>query len=441
MIRIVLIRHGRTNWNVAGDNASLHGERFRGTLDVPLADEGVTQSEVTAQRLARIPLAAIYASPLRRAARTAAILAAPHNIQVDTLPGLSSMNYGDWTGRSHDDVASEWPDLYRAWRRDPFSIRIPGGESATELRDRARDAVYGLIARHGSGDTVVIVTHQMVTKILLCTLMGMPDAAYWILRQDLCNISVLSTPPHPSSAAHPHPFNLHALNDTCHFSPTLPAEGDASGHKPTGVRLLVVRHGQTGWNAGAGPERFRGRSDLPLDATGLIQAQAVRARLASEPVRAIYSSPLLRTRQTVAPLAELTGLPIVPHPGLLDIDYGGFQGLDHDEAASAYPETYALWRKHPSQVTFPHGEGLRHVQERLRSLLSELAAAHAGETVVLASHQMVNKVLACTLLGLELDQIWHIDQATAAINVYQQAGSAWQVLRLNDTCHIQGATV
>mgnify|MGYP003780638445 CR=1 FL=1 len=137
----------------------------------------------------------------------------------------------------------------------------------------------------------------------------------------------------------------------------------------------------------------------------------------------------------------MAGLQVVSHPGLLDIDYGRFQGLSHDEAASVYAETYRLWRTQPSEVTFPLGESLYQVQDRLQSLLSELAAPHAGETVVLAGHQVVNKVLACTLLGLDLDQIWRIDQATAGINVYQQAGSTWQVLRLNDTCHVYGAIV
>lgn len=432
MIRILLIRHGRTNWNVAGDNASLHGERFRGTLDVPLADEGVTQSEITARRLASVPLAAIYTSPLQRAARTAAILAAPHNIQVDTLPGLSSMNYGHWAGRSHADVARECPDLYRAWRQDPLGIEVPGGESANVVRDRARDAVYQLLARHRSDETVAVVTHQMVTKILLCELIGLPGSAYWTLRQDLCNINVLSY-------AESGTFTLHTMNDTCHLDLGLPAEGGDAAHQSGGVRLVVVRHGQTGWNAGAGLERFRGRTDLPLDATGLAQAESAGARLATEPVRALYCSPLQRTRQTLAPLADLTGLPIVAHPGLADIDYGRFQGLSHDEAASVYPDTYALWRTHPGRVTFPGGESLAHVQARLQALLSEMAATHAGETIVLAGHQMVNKVLACTLLGLDLDQIWRIDQATAGINVYQQVAGTWQVLRLNDTGY--GTTV
>lgn len=200
--------------------------------------------------------------------------------------------------------------------------------------------------------------------------------------------------------------------------------------------IILIRHGQTAWNAGAGEERFRGRTDLPLDKTGLAQAQAVAARLRDEPLAAIYSSPLQRARQTVAPLAAARDLPIMEHGGLLDINYGHWQGLTHAKARSAEPELYHLWRTAPGQVRFPGGEGLSDVQNRLLDLLDELTLRHPAQTVVLVGHQIVNKVLICTLLGLDLDQIWRIGQETAAINRFQQRDDGWRVLGLNDTCHL-----
>jgi len=220
------------------------------------------------------------------------------------------------------------------------------------------------------------------------------------------------------------------LNDTCHLNPALPP---AAG---LGTRILLIRHGQTAWNAGAGEERFRGRTDLPLDETGQAQARAVAERLKKEPVAALYASPLLRARQTVAPLAEERGLTIQPHDGLLDIHYGGFQGLTHAEAAAAYPEAYTLGRTIPSRVHFPGGECLADVQARLLTLLDELVARHPGQTVALVGHQIVNKVLACTLLGLDLDQIGRVQQDTAGLCVYEQVDGVWHTLALNDTCHL-----
>jgi phosphoserine phosphatase len=420
MIRIIIIRHGRTAWN-AGESTQ---ERFRGVVDLPLAGEGIEQAQATALRLAGVPLTAVYSSPLQRARRTAEIIASPHDLIVQPLPGLRTLDYGDWAGLLHSEVARRWPKQYRRWHQDPFALKIPGGDSTAGLRERAVAEVRHVLARHPDASTVVLVSHQAVTKTLVCALTGLPDSAYWRVRQDLCNLNLFDYEPQSGI------FGLSGLNDTCHLGLALPrTRGD-------GVRLVLVRHGQTAWNQGAGEERFRGRTDLPLDSIGQAQADALTDRLRHEPISAIYSSPLRRTRQTVTPLASILGLALEPTPGLLDIDYGRFQGMSQREAAAAYPEQYQLWLSRPSQVRFPDGEGLGDVQARLQSLLDRIIEAHPNQTVVLAGHQIVNKVLACTLLGVDLDQLWRLRQDTASINVYQWAENGWQVLRLNDTCYL-----
>jgi broad specificity phosphatase PhoE len=423
MIQIILIRHGRTAWNARQGE----GERFRGIVDVPLAEDGVAQAVVTGRRLAGEPLSAIYASPLRRAADTAEIIARPHDLHVQTLPGLGSMDYGDWAGLLHEDVARQCPDLFDRWMADPFAVRVPGGESLADLRGRALATLHEALSRHDDGDTLALVTHQAVTRTLVCAMAGMPDPGYWWIRQSLCNLSRFAYDPARSE------FTVVGLNDVCHLAPGHLSPG-LPRTRGDGSRILLVRHGQTAWNAGE--ERFRGRTDLPLDDVGQAQAQAVARRLQGESVATLYASPLLRARQTFAPLAARIGLPLQPHDGLLDINYGRFQGLTHTEAAAAFPEVYRLWRTAPGQVQFPGGERLADVQARLLALLDELAARHPGQTVALAGHQMVNKVLACTVLGLDLDQVGRIQQDTAGIDVLQQVGDEWHTLRLNDTCHL-----
>jgi broad specificity phosphatase PhoE len=426
MIRIILVRHGRTAWNAREGQ----GERFRGVVDVPLAEDGVAQSVVTARRLAAEPLAAIYASPLQRAANTAQIIADFHGLTVQTLPGLGSMDYGHWVGQLHADVARQWPELFQRWLANPFDVRIPGGESLADLRERALAALHQALARHGDGDTILLVTHQAVTRTLICALTGMSDRGYWWIRQSLCNLSRFEYDPVPNE------FTVVCLNDTCHLNADLPRTSGG------GTRILLIRHGQTAWNApsraetGIREERFRGRTDLPLDNTGHAQARAVAGRLERESIAALYTSPLLRARQTLEPLAERLGLAVQPHDDLLDINYGQFQGLTHIEAATAYPDLYQEWCTAPSRVRFPGGERLADVQTRLLSLLGELASHHPSQTVALVGHQMVNKVLACTVLGLGLDQIGRIQQDPAGIDVLQQVGDRWHTLRLNDTCHL-----
>ncbi len=436
MIRIILVRHGRTAWNVGTHDA--HGlaggptGRFRGTIDLPLAAEGISQARFTAQRLSSLHVDAVYCSPLQRAAHTAQIISEPHGLPAETLSGLSSMDYGDWAGQSTADVSRRWPDLYRQWHDNPFRVQIPGGECLADLRERAVTAVTATLDHHADGETLILVSHQVVTKTLICAWAQLPDAAYWRFRQDLANLSSFDY-----DRAH-REFNLSGLNDTCHLGPALPRGSNV------GTRLVLIRHGQTAWNARpstlgathAGEERFRGHTDLPLDSTGQAQAIALADRLEHEPIAALYASPLLRTQQTLAPLAERLGMPVHPERGLLDISYGRFQGLTHSEVAAADPQPYALWRTAPSHVRFPHGECLADVQARILALLKELPRRHPQGTITLAGHQIVNKVAACTLLGLDLDQIWRIQQDPASINVFQQFGGVWHTLRLNDTCHL-----
>ena len=427
MIRVTFIRHGRTFWN-AGDGQP---RRFRGTIDLPLSDKGISQAEATAQRMATWPLTAVYSSPLQRAYLSAQLIAEPHGLVAQKVPNLTSMDYGDWAGRSDDQVAQLWPDLFRQWRHDPYRTEVPGGESASDLRRRAANALRCLLASHHDGDTIVVVSHQIVTKSLVCELAGLPNDAFWRFRQGLCNLTHFDYDPAHGS------FTLVGLNHTCHLEPQLPK---VSGN---GSRIVLVRHGQTAWNAGApgatvlGQERFRGRTDLPLDKNGQAQAQAVALRLQDEPVAVLVASPLLRARQTLSPLSEAFGVKITPDDGLVDIDYGSFQGLTHAEAATAYPHLHELWRTNPGQVRFPDGEGLVDVQARLRALLDRLMERYPSQTTVLCGHQIVNKVLVSTLLGLELDQIWHVQQDTCGIDVFEQASDSWHTLCLNDTCHLE----
>ena len=423
MIRLVVVRHGRTALNTGEGMA----ERFRGSIDLPLAPDGLAQARVTARRLADQPLTAVYSSPLRRAHSTAEILARPHGLPVQVLPGLRTMSFGRWAGRRHADVARDWPDLYAAWRRDPLGIEVPGGESVAGLQERALAAVRDVVARHAPGETLLLVTHQAVTRLLACGLLELPNAAYWQIQQDLCNLTSYLYNPRSGR------FSVEYLNDTCHLDPALPP------HRGPGLRLLLVRHGQTAWNLGAGPERFRGRMDLPLDPTGQAQAEAVGRRLATADISAIYASPLQRARQTAAPLADRLGLPVQPHEGLLDVNYGLWQGLTHSEAATAYPELHRLWSTSPDRVRFPEGESLAGVRDRLHALLGQLAEVHPGQTVVLVGHQIVNKVLVCALLDLELDQIDRIGQEPAALNVFDQQPGRWDLLHLNDCCHLAAA--
>ena len=202
-----------------------------------------------------------------------------------------------------------------------------------------------------------------------------------------------------------------------------------------GTDILLVRHGQTEWNR---VMRFRGRTDLGLDQVGWTQARALARRLANWPIKAIYTSPLRRARQTAEPLARQLGLSIQPTEGLLDIDYGRWQGRTPEEVAQAEPRLYQLWLEEPQRVQIPGGESLSLVQQRVRLTMEEVVACHPDEMVLLIGHQVVNKVLICSLLGLDLASFWRIGQDTACLNRFRYHDGLYDVLLLNDTCHLAG---
>jgi broad specificity phosphatase PhoE len=200
------------------------------------------------------------------------------------------------------------------------------------------------------------------------------------------------------------------------------------------TRFILVRHGRTAWNREV---RFRGREDLPLDEAGLEQAEAAGRRIAATwSVSAVYTSPLLRARQTAQAIAQNLGLAPQPLEGLLDLDYGRWQGLSPQEVEQRYGDLYPAWLRSPQTVRFPGGESLAQVRERALAAVLELARRHPGETVVLVGHQAVNKVLLCAVLGLDDSHFWRIEQDTGAINVFEYRGGTFVVTLLNDTCHL-----
>lgn len=200
------------------------------------------------------------------------------------------------------------------------------------------------------------------------------------------------------------------------------------------TRIILVRHGQTEWNR---VERFRGRANLPLNRVGIAQAEAAARRIAAAWLAsAVYSSPLKRAMETAKIIAQALSLTVQPLAGLMDIDYGEWQGLSPGEVAERYGDLYTQWLEEPHLVHIPCGDSLGEVRERAVAALEEVIGKHSGQTVVLVSHQTVNKVLLCAVLGLDNSHFWHIRQGNGAINVLEYGESGFVISLLNDTCHL-----
>jgi broad specificity phosphatase PhoE len=201
------------------------------------------------------------------------------------------------------------------------------------------------------------------------------------------------------------------------------------------TRIILVRHGETEWNR---VERFRGRADVPLNAAGLAQAEATGQRIAADAApAAVYSSPLARAVKTAEAIAGHFALAVQVHPDLADIDYGQWQGLTPDEARARWPEMINAWYSAPHTARIPGGETLDDLRARAMAAVNELAARHAGQTIVLVGHTVINRVSLLGVLGLGNDRFWRLRQDTCAINVFEAEGGDFTLATLNDTCHLR----
>jgi probable phosphoglycerate mutase len=200
------------------------------------------------------------------------------------------------------------------------------------------------------------------------------------------------------------------------------------------TRIILVRHGQTEWNR---VERFRGRADVPLNETGLAQAEATGRRIAAQwhPV-AIYSSPLSRAMKTAEAIAQHFALSVQTHPGLIDIDYGEWQGLTPEEARTHWQTIVDAWYNAPQLARIPRGETLDDLRTRGMAMVNEIVARHSEQTVVLVGHTVINRVILLAILGLGNDRFWRIKQDTCAINVFEVNDGDFTLVSLNDTCHL-----
>ncbi|MBN1313083.1 MAG: histidine phosphatase family protein [Anaerolineae bacterium] len=201
------------------------------------------------------------------------------------------------------------------------------------------------------------------------------------------------------------------------------------------VTFILVRHGQTEWNR---IERFRGRADVPLNETGLAQAEATGRHVAGQwQPAAVYSSPLARAVKTAETIAGHFDLPVQTHPDLIDIDYGQWQGLTPDEARARRPEQVEQWYNRPEQARIPGGETLGDLRARAMKMVKELIDRHSGQTIVLVGHTVINRVILLGVLGLGNDRFWHLRQDTCAINVFEAEMNDFVLVSLNDTCHLR----
>jgi phosphoserine phosphatase len=189
--RIVMVRHGHVE--------GISPERFRGRTDLELTPTGIEQAGAAAKRIAGgYRPVIIYTSPLRRCIVTGAAISRAAAVNAKTLESLTDVNYGSWQWKTPDEVAARWPRQLELWRTRPDLVRFPAGESLQDVAVRVADALRH-IQEHHVGQTVVLVTHDSVIRVMLLQLLEMPLSSYRRFTVDPGSISEVTIAPAATS--------------------------------------------------------------------------------------------------------------------------------------------------------------------------------------------------------------------------------------------------
>jgi broad specificity phosphatase PhoE len=180
MTEIILVRHGETNYNTS--------EIFRGRVDVPLNEHGIRQAELLGEYLSKEKIITVYSSPLRRAVRTAEAIAGRHSLDVNVVNDLNDIDCGEWQGLTLKEVQQRYEEIYQDWVDTPEQVRLPGGESLEDVKNRALPFVQDAVDQCRTG-TLVLVSHRVVNKVLICALLGLTNSFFWNFQLDTGGIS------------------------------------------------------------------------------------------------------------------------------------------------------------------------------------------------------------------------------------------------------------
>lgn len=204
MLRLILVRHGATDWNVE--------RRCQGTSDVPLSESGLVQADAVAAALADARVDAIFSSDLARARVTAERIAAVHDVNVDLRRGLRELHYGDLEGLTVAEAADRYPDVMELWRQAPADLRLPGSsETLGDMRERAWRVVDEAHDTYPNGQ-VVVVSHNGPIRAMLTRALDMPVSALHRFRVEPASVTRLQI-----GGAYPEGV-LDTLNDVSHLA-------------------------------------------------------------------------------------------------------------------------------------------------------------------------------------------------------------------------------
>ncbi|AFY46822.1 fructose-2,6-bisphosphatase [Nostoc sp. PCC 7524] len=442
MTRVIIVRHGQSTYNTE--------RRIQGRTDVStLTEKGRTDASKVGKALSNISFHAIYSSPLQRAKQTAEIIhseLATHSQPspvVQTSEQLLEIDLPLWAEMLSAEVQQQFAEDYRIWHEQPHELKMlvdKGGETKEHfpvlaLYEQARQFWQEILPHH-QGETILIVGHNGINRALISTALGISPSRYHSIQQSNCGINVLNF-----SGGLGEPVQLESMNQTQHMGEALPSLRPS--HQ--GVRLLLVRHGETEWNR---QTRFQGQIDVPLNDNGRKQAQKAGEFLKDVALDFAVSSTMARPKETAEIILQHhPSVNLELQDGLREIGHGLWEGKLEVEIEQEFPGELHRWRTTPAEVQMPEGENLQQVWERSTATwqaIVQSALENQRQTGLIVAHDATNKTLLCHILGLPADNFWNFRQGNGAVSVidYPDGLNGLPVLQaMNITTHLSGGVL
>lgn len=194
-----------------------------------------------------------------------------------------------------------------------------------------------------------------------------------------------------------------------------------------------MRHGQTSWNL---EKRTQGGKDSDLTTLGIQQAESLSKKLENIKLNSIYASPLKRAYTTAEIIAKNQNLSCILDDRLVEMNFGDWEGLTHEQIKKSYPEEFKIWRSEPHMATIPNGETISIVQERMVAFLNDIIIKSGDENILVVSHSATIKLLLLHILSMDLNHYYNLQQDNCAINLITFKPYGPVLVKYNDICHM-----
>ncbi|MDJ0737583.1 MAG: histidine phosphatase family protein [Nostocaceae cyanobacterium] len=433
MTRVIIVRHGQSTYNTE--------KRIQGRTDFStLTEKGRNDAAKVGQAIYSISFNAAYCSPLQRAKQTAEIICSQLGINAIPVPSgrLLEVDLPLWERMLSAEVKQKFGQDYRIWQEKPdeFYMLVPDGEGTRKhfpvlsLYAQAQQFWQEILPRH-QGETILIVGHNGINRALISTALGIAPSRYQSVQQSNCGVSVLNF-----SGSWGEPVQLESLNQTQHMGDILPSL--RPNHQ--GIRLLLVRHGETEWNREG---RYQGQIDVNLNQEGKLQSQKTAQLLQNVELDLMVSSSMVRAKETAEIILQHhQGVRLDLHDGFKEIIHGLWEGKLETEIEQEFPGQLQQWRTIPTQLQVPLGENLAQLWQRTVQAFDYIIKSALNEqlkTISVVAHGGINQVLLCHILGLSAESFWSFRQSNGAVSVidYPKGFSGLPVLQaMNINSHI-----